>query len=490
MRAIQFTCGVALGAVLALVWVAREHEAPPLRRRLTDENCVAGAGWTGFKRAERYAALQHVDADNANHKRPGDVYASWRGPANAWVLGTNGTFDGGENALIPEACAELDVAVVNEDRCVLVSRHDEPGAVPGAGHVYRYVAEGGAWAPLSRYESGYTLGPMPEKHRVRARELLATLMSQIDAVRGELAPILAEAAEHTPAAYARTMGDTSRGAVLVMAINWGNFDLLLNFLRSACDRRVDVRNLVVFAGDDRVYGALKDVGVLTFRHEALGEFGEAAARVWRPHVLDDDVVEDDVRVSRQRPRLRFAVPGRGPLLVARPLGLLRRAARRRDVLDGRRRADGPLRAGVSNTGYYAVRATDRTAKFLGEVLMLYEFVLLRSSQQVVVTEVLAEHHARFGLTFKQLPWWNFPSGKHFHHNKAFFSTVLDGSYEPYCFHMCWTSGKVDKLKFLKQAKLWLLEPACDLKALADAAPEVRRSCDLHLATCRAHDGMA
>ncbi|KAH8083455.1 nucleotide-diphospho-sugar transferase [Aureococcus anophagefferens] len=418
MRAIQFTCGVALGAVLALVWVAREHEAPPLRRRLADENCVAGAGWTGFKRAERYAALQHVDADNANHKRPGDVYASWRGPANAWVLGTNGTFDGGENALIPEACAELDVAVFNEDRCVL-----------------------------------------------------------IDAVRGELAPILAEAAEHTPAAYARTMGDTSRGAVLVMAINWGNFDLLLNFLRSACDRRVDVRNLVVFAGDDRVYGALKDVGVLTFRHEALGEFGEAAARVYgdrtfstmmwlkmtSAYLVNDlgyDLLFQDADLYWWRdPWAYFA---------ARP-----------DVEtfwmdDGARTVR--FAPAFPNTGYYAVRATDRTAKFLGEVLMLYEFVLLRSSQQVVVTELLAEHHARYGLTFKQLPWWNFPSGKHFHHNKAFFSTVLDGSYEPYCFHMCWTSGKVDKLKFLKQAKLWLLEPACDLTALADAAPEVRRRC--------------
>lgn len=318
---------------------------------------------------------------------------------------------------------------------------------------------------------------MPEKHRVRARELLATLMSQIDAVRGELAPILAEAAEHTPAAYARTMGDTSRGAVLVMAINWGNFDLLLNFLRSACDRRVDVRNLVVFAGDDRVYGALKDVGVLTFRHEALGEFGEAAARVYgdrtfstmmwlkmtSAYLVNDlgyDLLFQDADLYWWRdPWAYFA---------ARP-----------DVEtfwmdDGARTVR--FAPAFPNTGYYAVRATDRTAKFLGEVLMLYEFVLLRSSQQVVVTEVLAEHHARYGLTFKQLPWWNFPSGKHFHHNKAFFSTVLDGSYEPYCFHMCWTSGKVDKLKFLKQAKLWLLEPACDLKALADAAPEVRRRC--------------
>ena len=95
----------ATGAPLARV---SDGRAPSLAaaagdggsRRLADEDCVAGAGWTGFKRAERYAALQHVDPDNANHKRPGDIYGSWHGPANAWVLGTNGTFDGGENAII------------------------------------------------------------------------------------------------------------------------------------------------------------------------------------------------------------------------------------------------------------------------------------------------------------------------------------------------------------------------------------------------------
>jgi len=36
-----------------------------------------------------------------------------------------------------------------------------------------------------------------------------------------------------------------------MCVNWGNLDLLMNFLRSACARGIDVGNLVVFAADAR-----------------------------------------------------------------------------------------------------------------------------------------------------------------------------------------------------------------------------------------------
>ena len=49
--------------------------------------------------------------------------------------------------------------------------------------------------------------------------------------------------------------------------------------------------------------------------------------------------------------------------------------------------------------------------------------------------------------------------------------------------MCWTAGKADKLKFLKQDGLWYLEESCALKNLdADDAASVRR-CGLGPATC-------
>ena len=57
----------------------------------------------------------------------------------------------------------------------------------------------------------------------------------------------------------------------------------------------------------------------------------------------------------------------------------------------------------------------------------------------------------------------FPSGKQFHHNRALFEKIKRKEFEPYCFHMCWTAGKADKLKFLKQDGLWYLEESCVLE---------------------------
>jgi len=70
-----------------------------------------------------------------------------------------------------------------------------------------------------------------------------------------------------------------------MCVNWGNLDLLMNFLRSACDKGVDVRNLVVFAADPKVEAALKAIGVLVFSHPALGSFAATAARSYGDHTF-------------------------------------------------------------------------------------------------------------------------------------------------------------------------------------------------------------
>ena len=37
----------------------------------------------------------------------------------------------------------------------------------------------------------------------------------------------------------------------------------------------------------------------------------------------------------------------------------------------------------------------------------------------------------------------------------------EGAIKPFVFHMCWTAGRVDKLRYLKNMALWFLEPTCD-----------------------------
>lgn len=43
-------------------------------------------------------------------------------------------------------------------------------------------------------------------------------------------------------------------------------------------------------------------------------------------------------------------------------------------------------------------------------------------------------------------------------------SIVDGSQPAFVFHMCWTAGRTDKLKYMKNMGLWFLQPTCDLKA--------------------------
>ena len=136
-----------------------------------------------------------------------------------------------------------------------------------------------------------------------------------------------------------------------------------------------------------------------------------------------------------------------------------------------------------NTGYYLIRHNPRTALLCETLVGMYDVVLAWQSNQAVVSQVLGEFHALHALTVKILDKIEFPSGKQFQLNRALFEKIKRKEFEPYCFHMCWTAGKADKLKFLKQDGLWYLEESCALKNLdADDAVSVKR-CGLGPATC-------
>ena len=50
----------------------------------------------------------------------------------------------------------------------------------------------------------------------------------------------------------------------------------------------------------------------------------------------------------------------------------------------------------------------------------------------------------------------------YHHDKPYMKKLQAKSLAspPYGFHMCWTQGKPDKLKYLKIANMWYLTPQC------------------------------
>ena len=262
-----------------------------------------------------------------------------------------------------------------------------------------------------------------------------------------------------------------------MCVNWGNLDLLMNFLRSACARGIGVGNLVVFAADERTETALRALGVEVFAHPALGSFGERAARSYGDHTF--------VEMMWLKLTCVYLVNGLGYDLLFQDADLYwwRQPwdyfADRPDIDtfwmdDGARTSR--FAPHFPNTGYYLLRANVRTALLAEALLGMYDVVLAWQSHQAVVSQVLGEMHALHALTVAILDKEKFPSGKQLHHNRPLFARIAAKEYEPYCFHMCWTAGKEDKLKFLKQESLWYLGPDCDLDALDESDEAQLRAC--------------
>ena len=441
------------------------------------------AGWGALKRVDRLEALQHVN---------GDIPAAIQtGPKRAWLLGHGPSGDDGVDAgLVPSTCEELDVVVAQSaaERCLVLSAAATT-AVPH--HVTRWErsnTHATGWATVSRIRESKQRMP-GEVTRRRARTLAVRLFSKLDDVRERLAPVLAAAAAHTPAGYAATMGAESRGAVFLMCINWGNLDLLINFLRSACARSIDVRNLVVFAADAKVEAALRAIGVHVFSHPALGQFDANAARSYGDHTF--------VEMMWLKLTCVYLVNDLGYDLLFQDADLYwwrhpwDYFAARPDVDtfwmdDGARTAR--FAPHFPNTGYYLIRYNKRTAIFAETLVGMYDVVLAWQSHQAVVSQVLAEMHALHALSAQILEKEAFPSGKQLHHNRPLFKSIADGTYEPFCFHMCWTAGKADKLKFLKQENLWYLEKDCELASLSDIDDAALRTCALG-DTCPVLQGM-
>jgi hypothetical protein len=59
-----------------------------------------------------------------------------------------------------------------------------------------------------------------------------------------------------------------------------------------------------------------------------------------------------------------------------------------------------------------------------------------------------------------LPIYQFPTGILYHHDRKFMRRLKRKEEDPYGFHMCWTQGKPDKLKYLRKASMWYLTEQC------------------------------
>lgn len=450
---------IGIGFVLGLALSSLSSSSSELfrprgrvRRALLSKNLGDDAGWGWADTVDRLGALNEVNGDIPT--------ASQTGPRGALLLLRENDAESAVEQHIPASCHELAVIVsqASPGRCLLVAESKDGATY----RVSRREHDGDKWRPISRIRESKQRMPT-ERTRTRARHLAVRLLSKLADVEAKLEPILAEAAKHTEPAYAET--SNSKGAVLVMCINSGNFDLLLNFVLSAqCLANLDVRNLVVFAADELADRALKAARITTFRHDALGDFSGEAARNYGDHQF--------VEMMWLKITCVFLVNHLGYDALFQDADLVWWRSpwpyfADRPYIDSFWMDDGARTSRFAphypNTGFYLIRSNQRTALLNNQVLGAYAAVLAWQSHQAVVSQALSEAHALYGLTVLILDKELFPSGKQLHHNRPLFERIHSRMFVPYCFHMCWTAGKTDKLKFLKQEKLWFLPSSCTLR---------------------------
>ena len=78
------------------------------------------------------------------------------------------------------------------------------------------------------------------------------------------------------------------------------------------------------------------------------------------------------------------------------------------------------------------------------------------SHQQVLTKYVFESMHLVGLNVFVLDQETFPSGQAYHENKKLVTKVIERTFRPYVFHMCWTDNRVNKVVYFKETKLWFL----------------------------------
>lgn len=299
--------------------------------------------------------------------------------------------------------------------------------------------------------------PPEKKHRKESWSMLTQYYTTFEDATKELRPLVRKVA-------------TPKKTVTVMVSNFGQSELLVNFVCAAKLRAMDLSSVLVFATDLETKELAESLGLTAFYDkwnfeaipsEAASRYGDRKftlmmmAKVMCVHMVsslgynilfqDVDLVwyknpipffEDESNSGLQKFDMMFQDDG------------------------GHTTRYAPYSA---NSGFYYVRANDRTAHFFSALLNSADLVLKTDSHQQALIALMNEHVSLFGLRVKVFSrdTDEFPGGWHFHQKSGkYMRRMLAGTADPYIFHMSWTLNKDNKLLFLQQIGEWHVKEEC------------------------------
>ena len=311
---------------------------------------------------------------------------------------------------------------------------------------------------------------LPE-HVHANNEALLTYLAAIPSALQRLEPILEKAS--TGQSIQLDNSSSSKGSVIVMVCNYGQANLLTNFVCAARARHLSLDRIVVFAtdnetqrlatslglhvfADDRIFGSIPQQAAHNYSDNNFGRV--MMAKIYCVHMtllLGYDVLFQDVDVVwYQSPSDYFH-------------NLTASSSDRRAEFDIYFQHDGfhhpeRFKPIAANTGLYYVRHNPRTRHLLDVFVRMGDHVLATKSHQATLTVLVNEHMSNYGLRVKVLGEEAdlFPNGYAFQKGAKITRYMREeNATKPILFHANWLE-KNKKRPALEGTLNWFLQTRC------------------------------
>jgi len=253
-------------------------------------------------------------------------------------------------------------------------------------------------------------------------------------------------------------------------------DLFLNFACSCRLHNLSLNNMLVFSGSPEITDLIESTGAIALFHEGYASVSKAASVDYLDRVFVDMMWYKAFSVYLLL-RLRINVLFQDVDLVwfrdpfpyfhkklAEDMSVVNTTDGRGSGIKAFFTDDGNRSKRYSplffNSGFYYLVASAASEYFSWSIMTAFDAVQVTGSHQNVFTLRLVESFALGPQNAQILSLDDFPNGILYHHNRGYMKLLRQGKVQPYHFHMCWTQGKPDKLKYLRLALMWYLTDTC------------------------------
>ena len=321
---------------------------------------------------------------------------------------------------------------------------DERQNIDASGHrIFKYLHSASADGLVNQIPGN--------KDRLQLRrkmENLLTGLSQIERLIAEkLQPLL----------------EQNQKDVVLMTVNPGEMDMLVNFACSCSHHKIKTTNMVVFAASASIVESITALGFIAIYTEEFEQVSSHASAQYLDPIFVDMMWYKSFSVWILL-KMRFNVLFQDVDLVwfKEPFSYFASHSHvgqtQTDAFfsdDGQR----GLRYApfYANSGFYFLKANSRTEYLAWLTLLAFDSVKVTGSHQNVFVSKLTECLDIARLAPSLLNLDDFPTGVKYHRDKPYMKAIQEGWKKPYNFHMCWTLNKKNKIEYFQNVEMWYIQ---------------------------------